>query len=554
MLENEIRAYALKNSIEYGETSADKVLTKLFLHGLEKKEIGKLMPKIKKVVDEVNSLKKEEKEEQFEEYKKYVKEVEKKEREGLIELTNVKEKPIFRLAPEPSKYLHIGHALSFILNYLYSQKYNGRCKLRFEDCNPEKVSEDYVKSILDDIKNYLGIKLDEIIYVSDDMKKMYSYAESLIKMDKAYMCFCSRENMQDLRHKGIECECRQKKKEENLEEWDSFIKSKYKEGKAVLRIKGDMKSENHVMRDSVIFRIIEKPHFRQKSKYKVWPMYDFYNAIEDSLMGVTHILRTMEFDMRVELQDYIKSLLNLKKQNIVQYGRFNVIESTTKGREIRDLIESKEYMDWDDPRLVTLKALKRRGIVKESFYKLAESLGLSKQQVNIDFNMIASINRKIIDSYAERHSFVKSPVKLEIKNHPDLKEIKIPVHPDKNETRHINLDNKYIYISKDDFSAFKGMEIRLLHLYNINLGKTSKNNVVKSEFTSIENKPIQKINWVAGELKTRILMPDASWIEGYSDEYIYKLKPDSVIQFERFGFCRFDKINKNVYEFWFSHH
>ncbi|MBS3168075.1 glutamate--tRNA ligase [Candidatus Woesearchaeota archaeon] len=540
----EIEAYVLKSYLEFGDAHSGKILAKLFQHGLDKKNIKDIMPEIEKKIKEISKLSKKEQEQQFEILKDLVKEQEEKEKTlPEIDVSSLK-KVVTRLAPEPSKYNHLGHAMSFLLNYIYTKKYKGKCLLRFEDTNPEKVSQEYVDAMLQDVINYLDIKVDSIKYVSDDMSLFYNYAEELIKKDKAYICFCNRDKVQELRHKGKECECRNKDIKNNLEEWKKLLDGEYKEGTATLRIKGDMKNKNHVMRDSVIFRIINKKHYRHGTKYKVWPMYDFYNAIEDSIMGVTLILRSNEFDLRSELQDHIKDLLGLEKQLIVQYGRFNVLDFTTKGREIRDLVESKTLIGWDDPRLITLRALKRRGITKETIYELINQIGLVKHPVNLDFNMIASINRKIIDPKVDRYSFIQDQIELEIKNQPKIKEINYPIHPDKKETRKVKVEN--LFISSEDFKNLKGKEIRLLHLFNINLDK-------KSEFTSLEIKNIPKINWVSKGLKTKILMPDGKWVEGISEESIKNLKIDDLIQFERFGFVRLDRINKSVYEFWFTH-
>ncbi len=546
-LKNYIKAYALKNSIEFGKTDPGKILPKLFQHGLEKSEIKKVMPEIAKIVNETNKLSKEEKEKQFAPLEKLIPEKEEKEKTlPEIEIKNTKN-VITRLAPEPSKYPHLGHAMSFLLNYLYAKKYNGKCFLKFEDTNPEKVAQEYVDGIIEDIKNYLEIKFDGIRYVSDDMELLYDYAEKIIEMNKAFMCFCDRDKMQDLRHKGIECECRKKSVKINMEEWKEFLKGKYMKGEAVLRLKGDMKSQNHVMRDPVIFRAIDATHYRHGDKYKIWPMYDFYNPIVDSLMGVTLILRSNEFELRVELQNHIKDLLKLKKQDIVQYGRFNVLEFTTKGREIRDLIDSGEYIGWDDPRLITLKALKRRGITKEAIYELTEQVGLSKKQIHIDFDMIAAINRKIIDKTANRYSFVENPIKLEIEKKPNIKSVEIPLHPDKKEKQTVKIND--IYISKKDYEEYRGKEIRLLHLYNIQLDKKEK----KANFTSTENKDIPRINWVSNPEKVSILMPNGEKIEGAAESTIKTLKYNEVIQFERFGFVKLDKKAKDQYEFWFTH-
>lgn len=543
-LRKEIKAYALKQAIEYGNAESKRIIPKLFQHGLKKDEIKEALKEAKKIAEEVNKLEEKERKEIYGEYKSLVIEHKEKEKD-FPELPNASKGVITRIPPEPSKHLHIGHALSFILNYVYAEKYGGKCLLRFEDCNPEKVSKDYADSNLDDINNYLGIKLEGIKYVSDDLPIMYKHAETLIMGGSAFMCFCSREKMQDLRHKGIECECRKQDTDKNKKEWKKFLEGKYINGEGVLRFKGEMNSDFQVLRDPVLFRAVKAKHFRQGSKYKIWPMYDFYNPIEDDIMGITHILRSIEFEQRVPLHDKLRELLGLKKQTIVQYGRFNVIESTTKGREIREMIESGEYIGWDDPRLVTLKALKRRGIIKESFYELAKNSGFSRHEVNIDFSMIAAINRKILDKKANRYFFVSNPVQIKIKNLPKIDYVKAKMHPEKEEERKIKVRDE-IFVSKEDYESFKGKETRLMSFCNVFLEK-------KAEFTSLENKNIQKIQWVGEGIKSRIFMPDATWVSGIAEEAVSKLSPGDIIQFERFGFCRFDRKNKDVYEFWFGH-
>src|SRR3989344_2947420 len=405
----EIRAYALKNALDFGKADAAKILPKLFNHGLDTKDIKTIMPDIQTIVREVNTLSQKDKEKVFNEFKGIVKEHEEKER-TKPNLPQATGKVVTRLPPEPSKYLHLGHALSFIINYVYAKDNKGTCLLRFEDANPEKVAQEYVDATLEDLKEYLGINPESIRFVSDDMEYFYRAAETLIDVGAAYICFCKREEMQELRHAGKECGCRKQSPQEAKEFWKQFIAGEYTEGEATLRFKGDMQSANHIMRDSALFRIVSTPHFRHGTKYKAWPLYDFYNPLEDTLMGITHVLRSNEFDVRVELHDAIRKFLSLPPVIIVQYGRFNVIGAETKGRDIRKRIEAGEYSGWDDPRLVTLKALKRRGITKEVLLELVNHIGLSKKQINIDFNMIAAISRKILDKKAERYYFAANPV------------------------------------------------------------------------------------------------------------------------------------------------
>lgn len=541
----EIWAYALRNAIEYGKTNPGIIIPKLFQHGLGKGDIKNVMPSINEIVKKVNSMKKEAMKKEFEKYEKYAIEHEQKKEGELPELEGaIIGKVVTRMAPEPSKYIHIGHALVFMIQYLYAKRYQGKCILRFDDTNPEKSTEEFYKADKEDL-SWLGIKWDKEIIASDNMEKYYELAEKLVKEGNAFVCSCSQEEIKELRDKMKECKCRKNKVEENLKEWKAMLAGKYKEGEKTLRLKGDMKSNNGVMRDPVIFRISHAKHFRQGNRYSIWPMYDFESAVEDSLNGVTHVIRSNELELRYELHDYILKLLKMKMPSVREIGRYQITGAETQGRVIREMIEKKEVFGWDDPRLVTIKALRRRGFVPETFAELAQTVGLSKSGGHIDFSVLAAANRKIIDPIANRYSFVKEPVELKIEKAPNLKEADVLVHPDKKEKRKIKLGSS-IYISKQDFDALKGGEARLIHLYNIKLGK-------KTEFTGEEVKDIPKINWVTNPVKVKIMMDNGEWIEGLGEEGIKEIKVGEIVQFERFGFVRFDRKNKDYYEFWFSH-
>lgn len=554
--EIKINAYifALENAIKHnGKASKGAIIGKLIaMNPSIKQNIKDIENLLDDIIDKVNSLNEEK---QLEELKKldearYNALFEKKEKK-MPELPNAIEgKVVTRIPPEPSKYPHIGHALSFLINYVYAKKYNGRTILRFEDTNPLKASQEYVDAIYDGL-DYIGIKPDEIRFASDDMELLYSYAERLIDENKAYVCFCDRDKIAKLRAEGKECGCREKNSGNNKEEWRKMLEGKYQEGECVLRLKGDMKSKNFVMRDPVIFRIIKQNHFRQKNKYVVWPMYDFENSIEDSIMGITHILRSNEFgNMRIELQNYIKDLLKLSKQTIVQYGRFNIIGGISQGREIRDLITSGKVKGWDDPRLVTLKALKRRGIVKETYLELVKQVGLSNTPTNIDWSLISALNRKIIDDKTPRYFFIKEPVEIEIES-VDERIIQVKNHPTKDlGTRSFKINGKFI-IEKEDYEKFESGKIyRLMDCLNFKKEKD------KFLFHSFDYKELPKnstiVHWLPSSkenIEVSILMPDGNEIKGFGEKYLKELEEGSIIQFQRFGFCRLDSKEKMLFVF-----
>ncbi|MEM2131460.1 MAG: glutamate--tRNA ligase [Candidatus Woesearchaeota archaeon] len=598
-IQDKIRYFSLENALKFkGKANQGAVIGKILSEQPElKKDLQNLSKEISKIVNEVNSLNLENIEKEFKKYEKENKnfksesikteskedknlnnkesnnkesnnkEKKQKTQKTLPELPNAEYgKVITRIPPEPSKYNHIGHALSFLINYMYAKKYNGKCFIRFEDTNPEKATQEFVDAMIEDVVYYLDIKPDKIMFVSDDMPLFYELAEKLININKAYVCFCDREKMQELREKGISCECSENKKEKNLDEWKKMLSGNYDEGQAVLRLKGNMQSLNHVMRDPVLFRINKKEHYRQKNKYNVWPMYDFENSVEDSITGITHILRSNEFgDMRIELQNYIKDLLGLKKQTIIQYGRFNIKGATTKGREIREKINSGDVSGWDDPSLVTLKAMKRRGYVKETFQELVYEVGLSSNtSKNIDWTLIESINRAILDKKVNRYFFVEEPIKIKIKNSPN-QELKLKKHPELIEKGFRDFKTKdEFYISKQDFEKFKnGALIRLMDCLNFKVIDKEKNDFV---FDSLDYETFKKngkliIHWLPADeenlknlIDVEVLMPNHELKKGLAEQEIKNLEKDEIVQFQRFGFCKLDEIKNeiNKYIFWFT--
>ena len=542
-MEDVIKKHALLNAQEYnGKANAQAVLGKVLAEQPKlKKDMAKLGKAVGKTVKEINSWSLDKQKKELAKFGK-IEKPKKEEREGLPPLPNaVKGKVVTRMPPEPSKYNHIGHALSFLINYMYAKMYKGKCILRFEDTNPDKVRKEYVDAMKEDVLEYLDIKPDKTVFTSNDLPKMYAYAEKIIKDGKAYVCTCPREKMQEMRHNGMECEHSSADAKENLKLWKKMLGKKYKEGEAVLRLKIDMSALNHVMRDPVIFRVSYAEHFMQKKKYCVWPLYDFQNTVEDELCGITHVLRSAEFGgMRVELQNYIKDLLGFKKQTIIQYGRFEVEGAITRGREIRELIDRGKIKGWDDPRLVTLRALRKRGIVKETYYKLAEKLGLNPNSAKIQWHMIAAENRKLIDPISPRYFFVGEPIEIKL-NKVTKKSVKAPLFPGKKKYRNIPITKK-IFVDKLDFTNYRGKEVRLMHFCNIILDK-------KAKVTSIKLKDVPKIHWVSKNTKIKLVMPDAAEIEGLAEPEIKKVKPDQTVQFERIGFARCDK--KDL--FYFAH-
>jgi glutamyl-tRNA synthetase len=565
-LKDKLYQYALENAIKFkGKANPGAVIGKILASNPEvKQDMKNVSIQINEIIKEVNSIPLEKQTQmllefnpEFHDQEKAKKQERKEQRKELPELKNaIPGKVLTRIAPEPSKYNHIGHAASFLLNYMYALKYDGKCILRFEDTNPEKGAQEYVSAMEQDVLEYLDIKTEKTVFVSDHMDKYYEFGEQLIEKENAYTCICKSETISKLRREMKACPCRDKTSNQTMSDWIKMKNGELEEGSITLRLKIDMEHKNAVMRDPVIFRLSYKPHYRQNDKYKIWPMYDFENAIEEGLLGVTHVLRSNEFDSRIELQNHIRNLFNLPNPEIKQYARFNITGAITQGREIRALIESGDYIGWDDPRLVTLRALKRRGIVKEAFYELAKVIGMSKTSSNLDFSVIASINRSILDEKADRYFYIHDPVKIMIENAPELN-IELDIHPHHRKGGRKFKTNNEFFVSKTDLDSIKeGELVRLMDCLNF---RKKENKFIfdsiEVEKYKLEGKKI--IHWVPtnSAIEISILMPDCKETIGIAEENITNIQEDQVVQFERYAFCRLDSIDEcsNQYKFWYGH-
>ncbi len=552
-IEKVIRKYALLNASQFGgKAAAGAVMGKVLSEnpGL-KSQLSELGLLISAVLNDVNQLGVEKQLAELESVAPVLLEKRKAGKKDLPQLKNaVTGAVVTRIPPEPSKYAHIGHALSFLINYMYAKKYQGKCYVRFEDTNPELAGKEYAESMLEDLK-FLRIQPAKVSHISDDMPMLYEYAEKLIKQGGAFVCFCSQEKMRELRHEGFGCSCRSSDVKKNVDDWKSMLGGKYKDGEAVLRLKGNMQSANHVMRDPVLFRIASAEHYLQGRKYAVWPLYDFANSVEDGVMGITHIMRSSEFGtMRVELQDKIKDLLKLPKQAVMQYGRFNVKGAVTKGREIRQMMKDGVIKSWDDPRLVTIKALRRRGVQPETFWEIAIEVGLSPAETNFDWQLISAINRKVLDPKCSRYFYVEKPQLISVKGAPERK-VDLKLHPDieDSKSRQFSVKERF-YISEKDFAEISklknGALVRLMDC--LNFRKNGSFAFDSAGYEAYRMGGSRIIHWLPADDKAlwsaSILMPDSSTSNGLAEAAAGEIQAGGIVQFTRFGFCRLEKKNE----------
>jgi glutamyl-tRNA synthetase len=541
-----IKKYALINAVEYqGKASVKAVMGKVMGERPElRKDPKNALELIKKEIAQINQLTRKEQEKELKKvYPEYFEKKEVKEKKELPPLPNP-ETVVTRLPPEPNGLPHIGHGLSFYFNYYYARRYAGKVILRFDDTNPEKEELRYYQEMKKGIK-WLKMDWDEEHYESDDLPLLYEYAEALINQGDAYICCCPQPKIKKDRYHLRECECRDRPRSENIAMW----KDMHGGEKHILRLKGDMTSPDSQMRDPTLFRVVAAPHPIQKDKFCVWPTYDFACAVEDSVLGITHVLRSNEF--HTKLQNYIRDRLNLRHPIIIQYSRFNVKGSPASKRQLRPLIAKNLVQGWDDIRLTTLVALKRRGIVPEAIHALAKEMGLSTSEPKIDWSIIEALNRKIIDPQAKRYFFVPDPVKLHIKDAPALT-VKLRMHPDFDYGFREISTGKTFYIPHADVQD----EFRLKDLFNVEIVERDGELVGKFAGKKLR-KELEKIQWVTDDhVETTVLVPHELFkngeydpeslerVTGVAEKAVKQLPVGEIIQFERFGFCRIDNAGK----------
>lgn len=543
-MEELILKYALQNAIKFGgKANTGAVVGKVFAENPGSKG-AELAKKVAEIVKKVNSMGLEEQKRKLGEIAPGLLEEKKENKEkDIFEFLEVKGKVVTAFPPEPSKYPHIGHAKSLLLNYELAKKHSGKFILRFEDTNPRLVKKELYKAHVEAYK-WLGVKPDKIDYSSKHMQDFYKNAEKLVGEGKAYMCTCESEQIRKMRSKGISCLCRNKSTGQNMEEWKGM--SKKKEGETSLRLKIDMQHENTTMRDPTMMRIIKETHPLHDRKYSVWPTYDFQTAIMDGIEGVTYRMRSKEFEMRNELQRWIQKNLGFKETEIYEYARFNMEGVPSSGRIIREMVEKKELIGWDDPSLTTIVALKRRGFLPEAIKEFVLSTGITKTEATHSWEEIEVCNRKLLDKKANRYFFVENPKEIEIKNAPKV-EAKIELHPDDKERGYRKFKTGTRFYVQDEIE--KGRVYRLMHLFNFKDGK-----FLSKEYDQSLNATI--IHWLPAnkELnKVEVLMPNKEIRKGLAEKDAVKIKLGEVVQFERFAFCKLDKKEKNKLTFWYTH-
>ena len=387
-----------------------------------------------------------------------------------------------RFPPEPNGYLHIGHAKAILLNYGIAKKYGGKFNLRFDDTNPTKEKIEFVESIKADVQ-WLGADWeDRLFFASDYFEQMYEAAVRLIKKGKAYVCDLTAEEIREYRgtltEPGKESPYRNRSVEENLQLFEEMREGKYADGEKVLRAKIDMASPNMNMRDPVIYRVAHMTHHNTGDKWCIYPMYDFAHPIEDAIEGITHSLCTLEFEDHRPLYDWVVRELEYPvPPRQIEFAKLYLTNVVTGKRYIKKLVEEGIVDGWDDPRLVSIAALKRRGFTPESIKMFVELCGISKSQSSVDYAMLEYCIREDLKLKRPRLMAVLDPIKLVIDNYP---EGQVEYLDAANNLENEELGSRKIpfcrelYIEREDFMEeppkkyfrlFPSNEVRLMHAY-----------------------------------------------------------------------------------------
>lgn len=551
MLKESIRKYALENAIKHnGKASVSSIIGKLINDDPSvKNKLKDISKEIQSVINDVNKLSIEQQTKELQKLAPELLEKREKQEHILKELPNVANKVVMRFAPFPSGPLHIGNARTAIINDEYCKKYSGKLLLVMDDTigSEEKQIDKDAYSLIPDGLDFLNIKYEKPIYKSDRLELYYKYAEELIQKNKAYVCSCSSETIRENRKNENECSCRKLSFEENKKRWKSMFDKKTKEGSYVLRIKTSMQDKNPAFRDRVLFRISERKHPRVGNKYRVWPLLEFSWAIDDHLLGITHIIRGKDLMMESEMERYIWDIFNWKPAEIIHSGLLSLegvkISKSKSAKEVR----TGKYLGWDDPRTWSLQSLKRRGIKAEAIRIFLLQFGLNQNEITAPIDGLYSENRKLIEKDANRYFFIEKPIKIKITNIPkELKTAKIPLHPDypKRGFRELKVTDEFYVPEKLE----KNRVYRFMHLFNFKDNKfISGKHDEKLDAKMIHWLPIDDL------VNVEILMPDGSIINGLAEPDVKKIKVGEIVQYERFAFCRCDNKEKNKIVFWFTH-
>lgn len=569
---------ALENAINFnGKTNPKALLGKAILKfPLIKEDMAYFSNQIDAIANQVNSMDLSTQEQSLlllnpnYEKEKALKKEDKKELKKdsfkLPILENLKKDHVVtRFSPAPSGYLHLGHLYGIVFNYTYVKEYGGKFILRLEDTNPENIDLKNYESIIEDVKWISDNCVSEVIYQSDRLNIYYKYLRQLVETGKVYVCKCDSEVFKNFNDSQAACPHREIPIKDQLNEYQKMLDGSYSDGEAVVRFKSNLNDKNPALRDFPLARINTLPHARVGTKYRLWPMYNMCTAVDDAIMDISHVIRGKDHEINGIRQDMIKDALHLKKAVYFHYGRIKFEDMVLSKTELSEKIANKVYSGWDDPRVPSLLSYRKRGYRAESFRNMIVTDGMSKRDSKITdeeyHKSLNFFNKQILEKEADRYFFIHNFKEILIDNIDEFKEkkIELPKHPEDKSRgfREFKVSNEYI-IDGIDFNEIKVEEvIRLMHFANFKV-KDKKENKLILEFVSKEyDKSLnikKNIHFLPKSAeKCSIILQDNSKLKGYCED-MDNIKENTNIQFERFGFVKYDcKDEKEERVFYFTH-
>lgn len=564
------RHLALQNASRFGKTSPGVVSGHLLARRPElTRSIKEFMPLITSICDEVNSLSRNEIQRELDQLGEAPPVAIQRAAPSELELAPNPGLPGYalRFAPNPDGPLTLGNARPALLCDFFVKKYKGRFVLRFEDTSPSvkpPLPEAY-GWVFEDL-NWLGVKVDEVYYQSDRLELYYSKAKELIQAGGVYVCLCDRERFRVHVKRKEPCPHRGQTPAKNLELLDDMLSGKLKAGEAVVRVKTDLSHPNPAIRDWPALRIDDAPHPRVGSKYRVWPLYNWSAAIDDHEMGITHIVRAKEHLTNEARQQYVFEHFGWKVPTTVTIGRVKLEGSVLSKSKIMAGLKEGSYLGMDDPRLGTLKSLRRRGILPEVIRETILDLGAKPVEAMIKWDNLSSANRAMVDGTTKRFFFVGNPVSLVVRRAPAMEHVTLPNHPANKELgeRKIVLSPSQgemrLLVSSEDLStASSGDPFRLMGLFVVKLGSRTGNQAT-ADFEnmsagSASDRGMKTVQWVpeASAVPTALLMPDATWLKGFGESNLCKEKEGELVQLMRVGFVKLEEVQAGRISAVFSH-
>lgn len=484
---------------------------------------------------------------------------------------------VTRFPPEPSGYLHIGHAKAALLNQYFADEYKGKLIIRFDDTNPSKEKEEFQDSIIEDLK-LLGIQGDKLTFSSDYFQEMYDLCVKMIEEGKAYCDDTVTEKMREERMDGIASARRDRSVEENLRIFTQEMKNGTEEGlKNCVRAKIDYEAANKTLRDPVIYRCNLTPHHRTGTAWKTYPTYDFCVPVVDAIEGVTHALRTIEYRDRNAQYDWMLNAMNLRKVHIWDFARVNFVRTLLSKRKLQWMVDKNLVSNWDDPRFPTVRGVRRRGMTVEGLRNFVLSQGPSRNVINLEWNLIWSFNKKVIDPIAPRLTAVVNPVKLHIEGTDAPQSPKTEMRPKHKKNPEVGekkvIFSNNIVIDKEDADVLEdNEEVTLMDWGNVIITKKNADGSLSAKLNLDGDfkKTKHKLTWLADtddvtpvdlvdfdhliskdkleeeESFEDFLTPQTEFhTSAIADLNVKDLKVGDIIQFERKGYFRLDALAKD---------